>query len=262
MSDKYATLNPGRVEKKVRQLAAEAKGALAARGLFMDRDRARLAALRDAHRGERAFLIGNGPSVRTDDLERLGPGVSFCFNRFYLAYAMTRFRPRYTLASDRQTISDFGQEIVDRAGGIVFLASAIRPRFTGDFIWLSHQRRGMFRPVYRGVVPGGGTLVAAVQVAWHMGIRDFVLYGVDHHYPVMNQTGANDFFYSASGEGNHFIPGYRSGKPWCPPHLESLEASLRRVRAHVEGRGGSVVNATRGGRLEIFERAPIEGYFE
>jgi hypothetical protein len=261
MKDKYNKLNPGKIEKKIRQGIAYVKGMFAEAGLYSNSDIKRLKELKDIHTGKKAFLIGNGPSVRLEDLEKLEAEVVFCFNRFYLAYDNTSFRPTYSLASDRQTISDFGQEIIEKSAGIIFIASVIRPAFKGNFVWICHQAGKLFRSPYRGIVPGGGTLVVAMQLAWHMGIRDFVLYGVDHNYSNIIPTGSKDLFYSASGEGNHFIPNYRSGKPWCPPHLESVERSFKECLNFITENGGSIVNATRGGKLEIFPRKFIEDYF-
>jgi hypothetical protein len=47
---------------------------------------ARLAALKDAHRGERCFLIGNGPSLKQTDLSLLKNEFTIGTNRIYLAF--------------------------------------------------------------------------------------------------------------------------------------------------------------------------------
>jgi hypothetical protein len=46
----------------------------------------RLAALKDVHRGERCFIIGNGPSLKKTDLSRLSGEFTFGMNRFYLLF--------------------------------------------------------------------------------------------------------------------------------------------------------------------------------
>ena len=47
---------------------------------------ARLAALRDRHRGERCFILGNGPSLKRTDLSKLRNETTFGLNRIYLAF--------------------------------------------------------------------------------------------------------------------------------------------------------------------------------
>src|SRR5574341_209049 len=46
----------------------------------------RLAALRDSHKGKRAFIIGNGPSLRQTDLSKLRNEFTFGMNRIYLLF--------------------------------------------------------------------------------------------------------------------------------------------------------------------------------
>jgi hypothetical protein len=59
-------------------------------------------------------------------------------------------------------------------------------------------------------------------------------------------------------EGNHFIPSYRSAKPWCPPTWRDISAGFLNARVAFEVSGGRVTNATRGGRLETFVRADFD----
>ena len=46
----------------------------------------RLAALKDAHKGQRAFIIGNGPSLKQTDLTKLKNEFTFGMNRIYLMF--------------------------------------------------------------------------------------------------------------------------------------------------------------------------------
>jgi len=53
----------------------------------------KLAALKDSHKGERCFLIGNGPSLRQTDLTLLKNEFTFGFNRIFLAAEELNFTP-------------------------------------------------------------------------------------------------------------------------------------------------------------------------
>ena len=46
----------------------------------------RLGALQDIHKGERCFIIGNGPSLKQTDLTKLKNEYTFGLNRIYLAF--------------------------------------------------------------------------------------------------------------------------------------------------------------------------------
>ncbi|RAI18130.1 Glycosyltransferase involved in cell wall bisynthesis [Rhodoblastus acidophilus] len=226
---------------------------------------ARLRRLKDKHKGETAWLIGNGPSVRIEDLDRLAGRLTFCFNRFHLAHDKTRLRAAYTLTGDKQMIEDFGQQIVDDSGGQVFVAHHSAPDLVGDYIWL--RQASVFPPLFSrdpGLVlsPGGSTPFVAMQLAWYMGVRKFNFYGADFSFRFDPGPAGGDAFRCARGEGNHFIANYRAGKPWCPPSLRDIGKAFYAARLLAEAEGGFIHNVTRGGALEIFEREDFDRALE
>lgn len=216
-----------------------------------------LDALHGRHAGQVAWLIGNGPSVRPEELDRLQGRLSIAFNRFHLAQGSMRFRPTYTLSGDGQVIGDFGGEIVREAGGPVFLAAETRPDLPGDWIWL---RQAAVWPTLFSLDPrrvvgaGGSSPFAAFQLLWWMGVRRFVIYGADFHFEGA-EPGQDGL---AHAEGNHFIPGYRGGRSWIPPSWRDICTGFLLARHLAEAEGGWVRNATRGGMLEIFPRIGFE----
>lgn len=222
---------------------------------------ARFAAMRGKHAGRRAWLVGNGPSVRLEDLDRLAGEVAFCFNRFHLAHNDTKLRATYTVTGDQQMIEDFGEQIVAESGGDVLVASDAPPRLTGRHCWI-RQVVG-FPSLFstdasRQVWPGGSSVYAAMQIGWFLGIREFYLYGADFKFNFQKTSNPSDRFRTASGDGNHFIKNYRSGRDWCPPSLQNILSSFLAARLFLEAQGGFVKNATRGGEMEVFDRIDFD----
>lgn len=223
---------------------------------FLRRDR-----YKNKHQGEIGFLVGSGPSVRIEDLEKLRDRVTFCCNRFYLAYDKMKFRPKYTFSTDPQMIEDFGTEIVTKSKNTVFLVSKNPPNLPGKFIWLPMKNKSKIvfsENIYDHVMPGGATLIAAIQVGYFMGIKHFVMYGVDHSFKFIEVENKKDIARRASGEGNHFIDNYRSGKLWCQPQMKQIELSFQVCDEFLRSRGGWVKNATRGGKLDVVERVDFD----
>lgn len=209
---------------------------------------------------EVGFLIGSGPSVRTEDLNRLDGRVTFCCNRFHLAYPTMSFRPKFTLSADRQMIDDFGPEIASNSEGEVILVNKIKPEIQ-NCTWIPNvsRRRLVFKKSKLcHVTTGGGTLFTAMQLGYFLGIRKFVLYGVDHNFKFDRNGDAKDEYQAASGGDNHFIKDYRSGKSWCPPAMQLIEDSFQYADQFLRKRGGYVKNATRGGQLEVVERVDFD----
>ncbi len=54
-----------------------------------------LAQLKDIHAGKRAFIIGNGPSLKQTDLSRLRNEFTFGLNRIYLMFPELGFHTTY-----------------------------------------------------------------------------------------------------------------------------------------------------------------------
>ena len=231
--------------------------------LFTRCDHSKLDKLKNIHQGRIGFLIGNGPSVRVDDLEKLNNRITFCFNRFHLAYDIMSFRPVYTVSADFDMIRDFGSQIVRESEGTVFLGDKTRPNITGDFIWISAKYKSpplvFSKKIYHHAVVGGSSLVVALQLGYFMGIKHFVLYGVDHDFKYKTIQNSTDKEHcTAVGDDNHFIKNYRSGKPWCPPRVEEIEKSLRWADRFLRKQGGWLINATKGGKLDILERKSFD----
>ena len=228
------------------------------------RPAASIMALRGIHAGKRAWIIGNGPSVRLDDLAAIPSGdVTFCFNRFYLSYADQPLRESYVVSADTLMVQDFGQEMIERSSGLPLFCVNRAP---------SHKLRGphvllppgdSYLPVFstdptRFVSVGGSSVFVALQMAHWMGIRDVVLYGMDYSFVMKPRRDPRFAFPVSFEEGNHFITSYRGAKPWCPPTWRDIAAGFLNARVAFEVAGGSIVNATRGGLLETFPRAAFE----
>src|SRR3990172_10535481 len=72
---------------------------------------AALGELRDLHRGQRCFVLGNGPSLKATDLTRLKGEVTFGMNRIYLAFGDMGFPTTYYLAVNTLVIEQCAAEI-------------------------------------------------------------------------------------------------------------------------------------------------------
>lgn len=66
---------------------------------FWNNDKA-LLALKDIHRGERCFIVGNGPSLKVEDLHLLQDEFTLASNRIWLAFDQTAWRPTYYTLCD------------------------------------------------------------------------------------------------------------------------------------------------------------------
>jgi len=213
--------------------------------------------LKEIHRGKKAILLGNGPSVSYEDLEKFDGYIIFACNRIHLAYEHTSFRPDFVLTSDEQVIDDFSKDITKNNKGIaktIFVSKKFN--VLSDF-WFMLKKGNPFEfrvNVSKGLQSGGGTLISAVQLGYYMGINEFYLYGVDHSFKFNSESKGTS---SASGEGNHFLKNYRAGKSWQAPTLDVVEDAFKKSDEFLRSKNGFIKNATRGGKLEVLERIDV-----
>lgn len=228
------------------------------KGYLYHPDYEKLNKIHNRHQGKIGILIGNGPSVKIKDLEKIANNeqiISFAANRFYLCHEQTSFRPHYVLSSDQQIINDFGNEIThNNVSSEIFLASLFKPKhIIDDFVWIKliHGRPFRFsKNIKKSLMSGGGTLIAALQLGYHMGIREFYLYGVDHNFDYKKDEDQLD---SVKGDNNHFIDNYRSGKSWQEPRIDLVEYSFKECDKVLRLENGFLKNATHGGKLQVLE---------
>lgn len=219
----------------------------------------RLHSLHNRFHGRRAFVLGNGPSLARMDLSPLCNEVTFGLNRAYLMFPDLGFPTTFLVAGEQNVIQQFGWEMA-RADSHTMLSHrfARRESLPPTVTHLLSRRKPVFGtdPGFWGFHDGNTVTYIALQLAFYFGFEEVILIGIDHSFSVpqgRHQRGA-----VVVGEGNdpnHFHPDYfGEGIRWMLPDLEGSEVSYRRAKAHYERHGRRVLDATVGGRLNVFAK--------
>ena len=66
---------------------------------------------KNIHKGQRCFIIGTGPSLTADDLNKLKNEVTFGSNRIFEIFSQTDWRPTYYMNQDYKLICKYVDEI-------------------------------------------------------------------------------------------------------------------------------------------------------
>ena len=110
-----------------------------------------------------------------------------------------------------------------------------------------------------------GQSVTAInlQLAYFMGFAEVVLIGMDFSYTVPEDSVVEgNRILSQGDDPNHFHPDYfGKGKVWKDPKLDRVLANYQLAKLMYEADGRRIVNATPGGKLELFERVPFDELF-
>lgn len=251
-----ATLNPYR----------RAAGLLASRLAWDVRSaawisRRRLRALNDRYAGKKAVILCNGPSLLQVDFEALGDVFTFGLNKINLLFDRSEFRPSCVVAVNPLVIeqnADFfnatdlplfidsgGSKHVRMRKQVTFLHSTPFPGFARDCSWSIFQ--------------GHTVTYVAMQLAFHMGFADVAIVGCDHDFA--SKGPANKAVVSGEVDVNHFDPRYFSGGvQWHLPDLFESEMAYARAKHIYQAFGRRLVNATVGGKLEVFDRMDLSSF--
>jgi hypothetical protein len=226
----------------------------------------RLRNLRNRHQGERCFIIGNGPSLTMNDLDKLEREVSFAANKIFLAFDNTRWRPRYYVVEDDNMIQQHYQQILRIRGSVKFVNDRWKVLFRGDreVVWypwrsLSDDEFPKFsgnplETVYCGYM----VTYIGLQLAYFLGFSRVYLVGVDFNYSLIYR-GQNSIEHSADHPHDHFTADYfKPGETRYLPQLDRAERAMRCAKNFYEAHGRRIWNATRGGRLEVFDRISLD----
>lgn len=244
-------------------------------------NRQRLLDFRNKHQGERCFIVGNGPSLIPDDLEKIKNEISFGVNKINEIYRDTDWRPTYYLASDPLLLEKQNMRMAEiKMKSTVLLDSdffeGIIPELRDDVVWYHHVSRYTVVPEFSNrpdeiVYEGGSVLFHAIQFAVFMGIKEIYLIGVDNNYRTKMLNDGRvvlDFFsdspthFYSSGDEERIIQ--ESCEGWMDYNnlkktgIYDSNEMWKAVKYHCEINSVQVYNATRGGMLEIFNRIKLE----
>ncbi|MFU8772934.1 MAG: 6-hydroxymethylpterin diphosphokinase MptE-like protein [Anaerolineales bacterium] len=223
----------------------------------------RLEYYKDIHKGERCFIIGNGPSLKKTDLTLLRDEFTFGMNRIYLLFPELGFTTSYYLSVNNLVIEQCADEI--RTLTIPkFISWRARSFFppTEDTMYLFTTYTGpKFARDVRGRLWEGATVTyTALQLAFHMGFSEVILIGVDHNFTTKGQP--NTTVVSDGDDPNHFHSAYfGKGFRWQLPDLETSERAYHLAKEVYNLSGRQVFDATVGGKLTVFPKVNFEDLF-
>ena len=233
-----------------------------------------LKTLKGIHTGKRCFIIGNGPSLRAEDLDKIKNEYTFAANRIYEIFDSTDWRPKYYMATDKYFVADNYQKLRQYDLGHMFLR--IGEKATLDYPMERMTRvfmdfDGFFR-VYKNnnnnwtiyvsedvsnhIAEGATVTFANIQMALYMGFTEIYLLGVDFSYSVVVDKDGNihkdptvqDYF-----NDKHYTTTFQN--------YESTLQAYRVAKEYCDNHNIKIYNATRGGKLEVFPRVDFDSLF-
>lgn len=217
-----------------------------------------LCKFKNMYQGEKCFIVATGPSITYTDLDlikKLGY-KSFGVNRIYLSFEQTKWRPDFLVAMDDKIMKYYQEELY---------ACDVKEKFFGDQVEFDKKTKNLYwihdhiveyspdipkfsSGIEWGIYSGRTVVYACIQIACYMGFKEIYLLGTDHNY-TKNQSELE----------NHFHKDYYSGEIKPDNYFkEKVELAYKAAREYADLHGIHIYNATRGGKLEVFERKSLE----
>ncbi len=239
------------------------------------------AELRDRHKGERCFIVANGPSALSQDLTRLRGETVFSVSNGYLHRGYEVMRPRYHCVpqltygtvTEQDALAWFTEMHAHIGGAELFLSLTEEPLvrthglFAGRTIrYLALQEsfdqlRERSIPDLCKLVPGVQSVpVMALMIAMYMGFREIFLLGVDHdHF----RTGEYRYAFEPKAVKGKDLSVGADGKVITSLYddfqaMAKLWREYRVLREIAAENGVRIVNASAGGALDEFPRVKLE----
>ena len=229
----------------------------------------KLALLKDSHKGEKCFVIGNGPSLQVEDLDMIYQKKmpTFATNRVFKIFDKTEWRPTYYVSEDILLMKDAQDIINDMPVKGRFIPINLK-WFEGvdipnaDYFYIEYNKPmketfGLSLDVPHNIRCRGTVTTTCLQLAIYMGFSEIYLIGVDHNFAKMFDKNGNVVIDNTIK--NHFVDDYDKGIYDQGFHVDNAtEAYMDIERLSRKMKTFRVLNATRGGKLEVYERVDLD----
>lgn len=213
----------------------------------------------------RAWIVGNGPSLKNTNLDLLEGETSFATNRIFKAFDTYKWRPDYyvrleSIHPNRAAERDDLRNIRHRC--VMYLHRGLKMSVPWDTIHPQtvvelfhtcqhgypyelefHEHDWHLDQGIHSICNLGNSVTAAIQIAVVLGYGPLYLLGCDMGY--------------VDGAENHFCDGYSDGYIL----RSAMDANRDALAAHEAAARCSPVpiyNATKGGVLEVYSRVRME----
>lgn len=224
----------------------------------------RLQLIEARHRGERAVLVANGPSLNLMDLSFLRRETVLGLNKIHLGIKKLGFYPRYLVAVNDRVVAQSAADI--KALNCVKFISQRNAHILPEDALTYHIDTGnpperFCKDISLGVHEGWTVSYAALQIAFYLGFEEVIIIGMDHRYKYTGKPNAPCKLIGT--DPNHFSPDYfGGGQIWDNPDLVHSEESYRIARKVFEQAGRRIIDATVDGACRVFEKVDYRQFFE
>lgn len=244
----------------------------------IDKDEVKkLKTLKDRFKGERCFIVGNGPSLNKCDLSLLENEYTFAVNGIFYKTEEMGFKPTFYMVEDGHVVDDNLEKINEYDPEYKFFPSLYKDKinttentyfFAADLGFYRGDHPSFEKPRFSKNFSevgycGQSVTYLNMQLAYYLGFTEVYLIGMDFSYEIRETDEVRgQTLISNEDDVNHFHPDYfGKGKKWHDPKVHNVAINYEFAKRSFEKSGRNIYNATVGGKLEIFGRVDYEALF-
>lgn len=234
----------------------------------------KLKQFKDIHKGETCFIIGNGPSLKIEDLTKIYElGIpSFAFNRIFCIFDETPWRPTYYVSQDINVT--YGMEEQFKNLDLQYKFFPINWKWfdniivPGAFYFKTIDETpdiyNFSKDISKAIYNSATVAYTAFQIAYYMGFKRIYLIGTDQNYVIPKDRDFSGKNFDVLKQ-NYFSEKYlnRAKDDLKFPDVSNMNKAFISLNHHIKNGYIDVeaYNATRGGMLEVFERKDLDEVF-
>jgi FkbM family methyltransferase len=211
-------------------------------------------------KNDTCIIVGNGPSLNNTDLSLLKDQDVIVSNNVFLSKELMAYATYFTTVN--YLVAEQSSHHINRIKHIYkilpyWLSYCINPSentFFVDAVGYPEFSKDMFQNMsWRHTVT-----FFNLHLAYGLGYRRVIMIGFDHNYTQPKEVVEQDIIQDFAADVNHFHSGYFRGKKWQAADVDMMEEMYRLAKTAFEEDGREIINATVGGKLELFSRMRLE----
>ncbi|QOR65477.1 DUF115 domain-containing protein [Cytobacillus suaedae] len=223
--------------------------------------------LKNKYVGKRCFIIGNGPSLKPEDLDKLKNEITFSSNKIYKIFNKTTWRPTFYMVVDPIVLEENVTEINQVDAKTKFTLKVYRHLFDADVYFNnnlnSNKRETFSKNIMESLYSSGTVSYHLLQIAYYMGFSEVYLLGHDYNFKgAISKTKDLSFLNEANNSQHYFSKDYiriDEKKPGQAP--DEIYYGMEKAKIEYEQSGRKIFNSTRVTYLDVFDLKHFDELF-
>lgn len=233
--------------------------------LYSEEELKKIETLKGYADNKTVIVVGNGPSLNKTPLEKFTNCTSIGMNKIDLLFSRVSWRPDFIVAENNLVVKQHWKTMKNHGIRCLlswktrwFIPSKERDQF---YFYLSLPSKSFSKDIKNGFGTSSTVTYSALQLAYCMGAKNVILFGVDHSFASKGKPLTYEL--REGPDSNHFDPNYfKSGAYWGVPDLDDSELGYMIAKEAFENDGRKIYDATIDGKLNIFEKISLSEALE